>query len=262
MLLRNPRKKQLSVSKKQLTVIAKLKNIYEVAKKYIVYISIIVSVVVWYLGDFLGSLRLVLFPAAIGSIIGILMDTLFKLEGSISSSSKEFSTIQEAVPQINEIIAHNKGPIDVQIIAATGATTLNTVFPQIIPGSTEFNISLYLVNPRSESAKWFPPHWEQEYQTTSERIQNEIKGNKVRINLFTYENLPNIHGVMINKEHLFIGFFGWRNYRGTIQLSGAERPHLYFKRLDPSSEFFFDLFEDWVDNSPQRLVYQYPSTSP
>ena len=262
MLFRGSRKKQQSVLKKQPTVITRLKNTYEVSKKYIVYVAIIVSVVVWYFGDFLGSLRLILFPAAIGSIIGILMDTLFRLDASISPSSKEFSTIQEAIPLINEIIARNKGPINVQIIAATGATTLNTVFPQIISGSTEFNISLYLVNPSSVCAGWFPPHWQQEVQMTSKRIQNEIKGSKVSISLCTYENLPNIHGVMINKEHLFIGFFGWRNYRGMTQLSGAERPHLYFTRINSESEFFFDLFEDWMDNSPHQLVYQYPGTSP
>jgi len=262
MLLKSSRKAQQLVLKKQPTAIARLKNMYEVSKKYIVYVAIIISVAVWYLGDFLGSLRLILFPAAIGSTIGILMDTLFRLEASISSSSKEFPTIQEVIPTINEIIAREKGPITVKIIAATGATTLNTVFPQIIRGLTEFNISLHVVNPSSLCAKWFPPHWEQEVQTTSSRIQNEIKDSKISIKLYTYEYLPNIHGVLINGKHLFIGFFGWRNYRGTIQLSGAERPHRYFTRIDSESEFFFDLFEDWFENAPHQLVYEYPGAKP
>lgn len=94
---------------------------------------------------------------------------------------------------------------------------------------------------------------------TSQRIQNEIKGSNIRIRLFLYENLPNIHGVLINKEHLFIGFFGWRNYRG---ISGTERPHRYITQKDSEWEFFFDLFEDWVENSPHQLVYEYPGTSP
>lgn len=246
--------------KTQPALIARFRKMYEDSKKYIVFIDLIIIVAFLYFGDFLGPLRQVLFPAAIVSILGILMDTLFRLEANITDSPKELQTINEAIPIINEILLQKNGITNVEIIAATGATTINAMLLGLPKGfkPSDFDISLYIVNPSSVCAKWFPSHWAQEVQMTTTRIQDDLKNRGFRIKLYYYDNLPNIHGVMINRKHLFMGFFGWKNDLGTNQLSGAERPHRYLRRIDSEAEYYFELFEDWLENSPHQLIYQSP----
>lgn len=246
------------------TLLARLGKIYDISKKWIIYSDIFLILVLLYFGDFLGPLREMLLPAAVVSILAILLETLQNLEASISTSLKqrEFSTITEAIPMLSDIVSHDKDRTIVDVIASTGGTTIPIILPRIIQSSPAANIeiSLHLINPNSNFTQWFPPHWPQEAQLVIERVKTEFKSDRVRIGVYNYDNIPALHGIMVNKAHLLLGFFGWRHFSGKSQLTGAERPHRYFIRKEPNSEYFFDLFEDWLENSPCQLIYRFPET--
>ncbi|MBC8520827.1 MAG: hypothetical protein H8D26_02385 [Methanomicrobia archaeon] len=168
--------------------------------------------------------------------------------------------IVEALPTLSKIVSHDKDRTIIDIIASTGGTTISSLLPGIIQNShaNSIEISLLLIDSKSPFKDWFPNHWLGEVEMVIERIKNEFKNDKIRIDIYTYDNLPILHGIMVNKKHLIFGFFGWRHFSGKIQLSGAERPHRYYNRKEPGSEYFFDLFEDWFEHCPRELIYSFP----
>lgn len=167
-------------------------------------------------------------------------------------------SIVDAMPMLTDIIAHSEGIAKLQIISATGATTWGSLLPQLIqvPQRPHLHISIYICNPEEMTKPWFADHWSAEAMMVVDRIRRgEVVGDDIRIKLYLYDNMPAIHGLMINDEDLIIGFFGWREVAGVPRLAGAERPHLYYNRADDGAPYFFDLFEDWLANCPKELVY-------
>lgn len=240
-------------------IVQRLVGIYETSKKWIVSLDLFLILVLLYFGEFLGPLRDVLLPAAVVSIVGILLETLQRVEAKVSRSARpeEFPTISEALPMLADIVGEDKHKTTVEIIAATGGTTISTLLPTIVQSSPSpsIEVSLHVADPKGAFTKWCPRHWPQETEMVIERIRSEMSSDRVSFNVFTYETIPALHGVMLNRTHLLLGFFGWRYFSGTTQLSGAERPHRYFSRKEPASEYFFDLFEDWLEHCPCRQVH-------
>ena len=212
--------------------------------------------------DFLGPLRDILLPAAIVSSIAILFETLKNLDTRVQTAFnlREFPTIIEAAPLLSEIVRRDKYKTIVDIIASTGGTSFSSVLPMIckalLPLMSKFLCISF--NPNSAFSKWFPEHWSREAQTIIGRVKSEISNSRFKMNVYTYDSFPVIHGVMINRSHLLLGFFGWKHFSGRSQLSGAERPHRYFNRKDPGAEYFFDIFEDWLENGPCEIVFTFP----
>jgi hypothetical protein len=252
--------------KPQPSLLAKLVKIYDTFKTWIIYLDLFFILVLLYFGSFLGSVRDILLPAAIVSALAIFFDTLKSLDTAVQAAFnlREFLTVIEAAPILSEIVSKDKDKTIVDIIASTGGTTLSSVLPTIAQSSpaSSIEISLHLINPSSAFNKWFPQHWPQEAQMIIERVKTEISSRRFRVYVYTYDSLPVLHGIMINKTHLLLGFFGWKHFSGRSQLSGAERPHRYFIRKEPGAEYFFELFEDWLENSPCQIVYTFPEAKP
>jgi hypothetical protein len=76
---------------------------------------------------------------------------------------------------------------------------------------------------------------------------------RVTITCRTYDYIPCVHGVLIDGQHLFLGFFMWVKSGTRVVLSGSQQPHVYYRRA-PVYENLFRLFETWFDDSPQRQV--------
>jgi hypothetical protein len=251
--------------KSRSTLLTKLGNVYNISKKWIIYLDLFLILVLLYFGDFLAPLRDILLPTVVVSILAILLETIQSLEAGVSKSfvRREFPTILEAIPMLCEAVSHDKDRTIVEIIASTGGTTVSSVLPRIMQSSKAsiIEISIHLVNPDSVFTNWFPSHWSQEAQVVIERVKSEIRSDRVRLTVYTYDNLPVLHGIMIDKTDLLLGFFGWKHFSGKVQLSGAERPHRYFTRKEVESDYFFDLFEDWLEYSPSQLVYRFPQAN-
>jgi hypothetical protein len=187
------------------------------------------------------------------------------LETRLSSALKyqEFGSLADTVPVLSDIVRANKTKTTIEIIAATGGTTTSTLLPTLLQNcqSDSIEVSLKLINPSSSFIQCFPPHWPQEVQTVIERLKTEYQSDKVRLSIYTYDYTPFLHGVLINKEYLALGFFGWTYLAGVRWLRGAERLHRCFSRAEPSSRYFFELFEDWWEHGPCQLVYASQTTS-
>lgn len=235
-----------------------ISRLYKSLRKWILYGSLFLTLMIIYFGDLLGEIKNDLIPAFIVSVVAIIFEVITSLEEKVSNQENfiEFSLLSEAVPFLAKKVQENNEKTLIEIIASTGGTTISSVLPTLINNSNakQIDISLMLINSNSPFANWFPDHWITEVEIVKNRINQLTTNNNVNINLFVYDNLPVIHGIMINKSHLVIGFFGWRHYSGRTELSGAEQTHRYYNIRDPKNEYHFDLFEDWFENSPRELL--------
>lgn len=237
----------------------RLHQLYDRIKRPVAYLSLFLAVVLFYFGDYLGEVRDVLLPAALCVLLGLLLNTLLSVEKSLASRTptQDFPTITDAVPLLCDAVKLDRDVTIIDVLAATGGTTMTAILPRLLQasGAPHVQIRLRLVDPNSPFARWFPSHWRNEIAVVTERLKSELAGSRCAVDLFYYTNLPCIHGVMLNNTHLVLGFFGWTNYSGGVHLSGAERTHRYYTRGDRDAEYFFDLFSDWCRNCPQKQVF-------
>jgi hypothetical protein len=251
-----------STVKSDPSLLERFQKIYATYKKWIVYAYLILILILIYLGDFLGSWREDLLPVAVVSVLAVIFETIQSLKTKVSQClrPREFPTLAEALPMLSEVVGRARNKITVEIIAAAGGTTITTILPRIIESTSasRIDVTLLLVDSGSEVAQWFPEHWCNEVRMNVTRIRNEIRDQRLRIKVYTYSNLPCLHGIRIDKTHLMLGFFGWNETCGKPELSRAERrPHLYFTKEEPGSEYFFDLFENWLERVPRHLIFSY-----
>ena len=210
-------------------------------------------------------------------IVGVLMlgIGILLLWKEISTENKQnnftaekFKTLSESTTLLCYIASKEKDVLTIDIIAATGGTTISTILPSLIKNTPapKIDISIFLVNKNSPSSTYFPSHWAKEVDITIDKINKDwsSKGNSkaTSINVYLYDFLPILHGIMINKQYLVVGFFRWKHFSGRFQLSGAESNHYYYsKENHPDAQFFLEVFDDWVENMPSQKVYSFPAAS-
>lgn len=160
----------------------------------------------------------------------------------------------DALPKIRETVSHDKEKTSVKIIAATGATTLVAILPEIKYAShaKKLEVTIAILDPDTPYKEQIPGHWPSEINTTIMRLRTETGDNRTSIDYFLFTILPVTHGLLINDEHLFLGFFSWARKNGKYQLSGAELPHHYYQRSKPEHQYYFDLFDSWFQYCPRR----------
>lgn len=239
----------------QKTFIKRLSEIYEKGKRGIAYGSVISILIISYFGNIFGAWRDELLITFASIILALLFDLLISISKDIKvKPRKQFSSISTALPVIEEIIGQYEN-ISVKIVAATGGTTFASILPSIIDSAKakKIEISLGILSPSSNVSEYIPSHWYSEIGTTIKRVK-EFVNHRVHIELFLFEALPILHGLVINDRHLFIGFFNWRKIGEEFQLSGAQMPHNYYHIGEPEFDYYFSLFESWFNYSPHRKI--------
>ena len=238
----------------------RISKIYEKAKNWIISADIIFLFIIFYFGDILGPWREKLLVAAALGVLAILFEILISISNNlkIEPEMSLFPSISEALAKIKEIVSHDKQTTSIKIIAATGGATLATILPSIISSSParKIEISIGILDPNTPYKEWIPSHWPSESKTTIERFKTEFKDDRISINLFLFKILPVPHGLLINNEHLFLGFFSWIKNGEKSHLSGAQLPHHYYHVSKPESINYFNLFESWFMCCPQKLNSQ------
>lgn len=238
-------------------ILKRIPKIYEKAKSWIIYGIIIFLIIGFYFGDILGLgpwREEILVALALG-ILAILFSILLEISRNlkIKPAIEVFPSLYDALPRIRELVSHDR-QTSVKIIAATGGTTLETILPAIRESSPagKIKISMGILAPDTPSKEYIPPHWIGEIETTIGRLE-EFKSGRVSVDLFQFDMLPVPHGLILNDEHLFLGFFSWATIEsGKSQLAGAELPHHYYHKSHPEYEYYCNLFESWLTHSPHK----------
>lgn len=232
-----------------------LKAAREKLRLPLVYASIAIVVAVLYAGSFMGPLKDILWPAAIGILIAFFIESLQTIEkASIETVQGTFLSAVDAVPQLAERVKHDRDVTDIRVIAATGWTTVRQVLPDICKASParSIRITLDVIDKDGPFADLFPSHWGEEVGRAVERAHRQYADARFTVTMNAYGYLPAVHGILINNQHLLIGFFGWDTNSGVPELIGAERPHRLYRRDDPSSAQLFEVFDAWFEHGPRK----------
>lgn len=181
-----------------------------------------------------------------------------------SYKPKVYSTGSEILTDLIAIVkSSGDNKIVIEAMGSSGGTIITSIIPAVVKATTNqlIQIHLFLINPESPSSAWFPSHWIPESKLIVERAKKEFINDRIYIKIYTYDHLPVISGIMVNKKHLFLGCFRWTQISDRLELRSGEISHLYFNnRNEPTSEFFFDVFESWSEGNPYKnLVYEHPN---
>lgn len=234
----------------------RIPEIYEKVKKWVIYVDIIFLAVLFSLGQFFGYWYVELIAAGVFAILLILFEVLLSISSSLQTRPEmsAFPSIYEALPKIKEIVSRDKQTTSVKIIAATGGTTLATILPSIKAASSaqRIEVAIGILDPRTRYKEWIPQHWPSESKTSIARLRTEFNDRRTSVDTFRFEILPVTHGLLINDEHLFLGFYSWTRSDDKRQLSGAQLPHYYYHKSKPEYTYYFDLFDSWFRYCPRR----------
>lgn len=159
---------------------------------------------------------------------------------------------------VHKMIELVKGPArhSLKVIASAGGSTLNTVLPSLARAMPAgFDLSILVINLNSSLIDLMPDHWKKEVDLSVSRLRTlaNSSGDKINVACWQYDYVPCVRGVIIDNQHLFLGFFVWEDSSGKPLLSGAEQPHLYYRR-EPQHDHQFRLFDRWFTHAPRQQV--------
>jgi hypothetical protein len=226
-----------------------IKDRYKKTKFYLVSGVLVITVV--------GSLaapgltygqKLLVF--GVGGAFGIILEILHSIESRLAQEKNaEFDSLGDALPTIREIV--KKGAQKIEILASDGGFIANELLPKLAKEAqklqSELVIQIRLVNSTSAIAALMPTHWPANVEVNLKRLM-ESNNAKLKIVPVRYDYLPCVAGVLIDSQHLFLGFYSWKSDK---ILEGAGQPHIYYKRGDPKDEKYFTLFESWSKTAPE-----------
>jgi FMN phosphatase YigB (HAD superfamily) len=234
-----------------------IRNIFEKVRVWIIFIDIVFLFIVSLLGDIFGNWRERLLLAGGLVVLSLLFQVLISIVNTYKKENETvvFSSIVDALDKIKEVVKDYKQVLEVKIIAATGGNTLGSIIPAIIQTSParKIEITMGVLSPKSNNLDWIPSHWPAESTIIIERLKSDFIGSKTSVDLFLFDNLPVIHGLLINDEHLFLGFYEWTQQAGQYVLEGSQLPHTYYKANDTKDKHYFELFKSWFEHCPRTI---------
>jgi hypothetical protein len=240
--------------------IRSIRSLYRKSRRTLLYIDLVFVVILFYAGKYFPPLRDQLLPAAIAGAFLILLETLFAISDNLQEKIgiMQYTSLSQALPKMADLVRKGLNcKHTVKVIASTGGTTINTIIPTLLEQLTNpIELSLVIINPDPTLlSPHLPRHWAQEACSTIARLEDCINqcDPRVTITCHTYDYIPCVHGVLIDGQHLFLGFFMWVKSGNKVVLSGSQQPHVYYRRA-PAYENLFHLFETWFDDSPRKQV--------
>ncbi len=227
--------------------------------RWLVYPLVVVGTAGFYLQDLWHDLHVDVLPGIIAFVTVVFYETIQRLESIVLATDRdqEFASLSEAEGEMRRIVAKDRRETRVRVIAGPDGHILEATLPCILASSRakRVHLDLQFVDETAELIQqpYVPRRWNNEARGAVEQARETFENEpRVKLCLSKYKYFPVLHGILINDRYLFLGFWGWGNGDGTIQLSGADRPQRLYVRHDPHTEHFFYLFEDWFENAPKK----------
>jgi hypothetical protein len=119
--------------------------------------------------------------------------------------------------------------------------------------STErMNIFFCMVDSSSSIIKNLGNNWDEIsdgfYNSIQKYIQmheESLRSRSIKIQIKKYKHLPIIHGVLINEEHLFLGFTSWTR---KDQMEGALNFFSYYNLETSIGKYHIEIFKNWINH--------------
>jgi hypothetical protein len=234
----------LLVDKKNLPLGRRVRRLIEVIKYWIVSVVLVFVATSSFLArGFTWPQRLLVFSVA--GAFGIILEILHSIETKLKPiGGIQYDSLLDAVPHIRHIIKNaSRETVEIEILASDGGfiVQLARLIEQIAQEThRKLTLKIRLVHASSPIIHQMPPHWK---GTVEENIRI-LTRSAATVVISRYDYLPCVAGLLINGEHLFLGFYIWRiKSDGTLDLDAAYQPHTYYSGKEP--QVYFKLFEGW-----------------
>jgi len=247
------------------SLVDRLKDGYEEAKKPLAYFLVLTSVLLETLPSELipEQSRPFVYASLLTALALILLEVLFKIyEKSVKNESK-FALLEanELYSKILDIVNDEK-KVSIKYIGIAGRNGWNTVLQKLLnendPSSlisnrTEFRIEIALFNPEKVNKSDDKFKKFDSVSTISQIIENVSeyvsgKTSNSEVLLYHYDHMPNMLGFLINDNYLFTTFAYWDKMYGKMVLRGAGTRHLvYDKNDDFGGQEVIKRFDGWFD---------------
>jgi len=201
------------------SLLDRLKEGLEKAKKPFAYILVFIAVIIEALPDELlptsaGSSARV---ATLLALSFILMEILFEIHETIVKKSSKLNRIKsnDLFARIARIVKDEKSP-KIQYIGVAGRHGWQTVIEKLlidgskdsILDSTRFDIEMALIDPKQCEETSLMERFDivgPIIKQMSKKIEQiSIKQNNGTLSLYTYNHMPNMIGFLINENYLFL----------------------------------------------------------
>jgi len=231
------------------SLVDRLKDGYEEAKKPLAYFLVLTSVLLETLpSQFIPEQsRTYVYATLLIALALILLEVLFKIyEKSVKNESK-FGLIDsnDLHSKILDIV-NDEEKVSIKYVGIAGRNGWNTVLQRLLnendPSSlisnrTDFNIEIALFNPEKVSGS--KSEFERFDSVTnitktidrvSDYVAENISGSK--IDIYHYDHMPNMLGFLIDDNYLFTTHAYWEKMYGKMILRGAGTKHLVYDKND------------------------------
>ncbi len=242
------------------TFVGRLIEGYEKAKKSLAYIIMLIAITIESLpSDLLPKNISVFTNTAILIVLAmILMQILFTIYDKVTEEKELIPIItpDELLKEVHRVCEKEKR-ISIKYIAIAGRFGWNNVLAKLIDEASPFNLvgkdislDIALLSPEYQKSK---PQYFDRFTLATEHAIKEIEHamDKCKftraITLNQYNHMPNLIGILVNNNFLFLSFARWGTYRSQFELrgGGASSYFIYDKNDEFGGDEMIELFNGW-----------------
>lgn len=250
---------------KKPTLVQRLIEGYEVAKKPIAYIMMLIAVLLESLPTVLlpASTRDITYSAVLVVLALILMQILFEVYERVVKDQKKLNIIEsnELYSKILDIVS-NERKVTIKYLGVAGRHGWTSVLDKLlnenhqdslIANRTQFNIDVALLNPKARDANERVYRRFQAVTSIADAVRNSAKhieeiaeGSSLRLHF--YAHMPNMLGFLVNDNYLFVTYAYWEHFQGELTLrAGGTDYFVYDKNDDFGGQEIIRRFSGWYD---------------
>ena len=247
------------------SLIERLQEGYEVAKKPIAYIMMFIAVLLESLPSELipNEVEGVAYSTVLVMLGLILLQVLFEIYEKVVHGRKELNIIDsnELYSKILDIVVDEK-KVSIKYLGVAGRHGWTSVLDKLlnennadslVANKTRFAVDVALLNPevRKDQDEIFRRFQVVEsiavsVEMASKHVEEITTGSSV--NLYFYDHMPNMLGFLVNDNYLFVTYAYWEHFQGVLTLrAGGTDYFVYDKNDDFGGQEIIRRFSGWYD---------------
>ena len=250
---------------KNKSMVERLRDGYEAAKKPIAYIMMLTAVLLESLPSELipKEVEHVVYSTVLIVLALVLLQVLFEIYEKVAQEPRKLNIIDsnELYSNIQDIVAEEKN-VSIKYLGVAGRHGWTSVLEKLlnennpdslISNRSKFEVDIALLDPetRSQNEKLYRRFQvvesiSQSVLSTAEHIKEITSGSAV--NLYHYSHMPNMLGFLVNDNYLFITYAYWEHLQGELTLrAGGTDYFVYDKNDDFGGQEIIRRFNGWFE---------------
>jgi hypothetical protein len=169
--------------------------------------------------------------------------------GLLTADAEYCGDFFTAARRIKAAICDGRSRHTVKIRVVTARGTLEAYLNEIAESYMGMlDVELQVADFSALPKEMVDPRWPTEQSNTIARITEYCRARGYRLSVWKYPYTTSVIGHLIDDQHLLMAYYFWDKRTGAI--ADLQEWYIYFRR-GPTTNKFFDLFENWFDYAPR-----------